>query len=247
MRTKLFGTLCVLATMLMAFACTPPAQENEEPILEVAPLSVECDSEEQSDVIGVTCNGDWSAESSAEWLVLTTTSGTGDGILEFSVAENTGSEAREAQVDFVSGALTATCYVTQEAAAFRVDETSINFTFEESTASVKVFSANIWSAETDAEWLTLEYDAKAGVEGTLTIKAEANNAVINRTAEIIIKTKGATARIKVTQAKLSSDNFMLFIEDEAYDPATQTITTGIFGDSYTLSVVHLRRVLFGMR
>jgi len=237
MKTKFFGTLCVLATMLMAFACTTPTPENEEPVLEVAPLSVECDSEEQTNSVGVTCNGDWTAESSAEWLVLAVTSGTGEGIVDFSLTENTGAEAREAQIEFVSGELTATCYVTQDAADFRVDNSPINFTFEESTASVNVFSANTWSAETEAEWLTLEYEAEAGVESALTIKAEANNTLSSRSADVVIKTKGATAKIKVTQAKLSSDTFMLFLEDEAYDPATQTLTTGIFGDSYTLNVV----------
>ncbi len=241
MRTKLSMGLCALATMLFVFAsCTPNTGADEQkPMLELSPLTIECDCSEQTNFVGVESNVDWTVSTTADWITLLATEGANSGVIEFVVSENVGAELREATIEVVSsdGSLTGTCYVSQEAAQFRIEKTSVAFTYEESSATVEVFSANTWSAETEADWLTLEYDAVAGEASNLTIKASANNGLESRTAEIIIRTKGHSVKIKVTQAKLSSDTFMVFIDSDNYDAETQTLTTDIFGASYTMTIV----------
>ncbi len=233
--------LWALTTMLFTLvACGPEVGGDEEiPALELSPLAVECDCSEQTNSVGVEANVDWTASTTADWITLLTTEGSRSGIIEFTVTENLGAELREATIDVVSltGNLTASCFVSQEAADFRIEKSSVAFTFEESEESIEVFSANTWSAETDADWLTLEYEAVAGKASDLTIKAAANNTLENRTAEIVVKTKGHTEKIKVTQAKLSSDTFMVFIDSENYDAETQTLTTDIFGAEYVMTIV----------
>lgn len=48
--------------------------------------------------VTVKCSGEWKAESSAEWLELTEVSGTGDGVLAFTVGRNTNTSSRTATV-----------------------------------------------------------------------------------------------------------------------------------------------------
>ena len=237
MKTKLFATLCAMAVVLMSVGCVPDSgQEQTVPTLEVSPALLELDCAAQTNCVGVECNGDWVATTTADWITLDVSSGSGSGIIDFAVAENNGTEAREAQIDVVSGELTACCIITQSTATFRVDVKSVEFTYEGASQSIDVFSVNTWSAETDAEWLTLDYEPKAGEIRPLTITAEANNTLQSRSAEIEIRTKGESATIKVTQAKMSSTNFILMFDTEAYNAETETITTDIFGATYKMVV-----------
>ena len=65
--------------------------------------------------ITISCDVDWTVELEENWVSLSATTGTGDGIITVTAEPNTISEMRRANVTVVSGSLSRRVIVTQEA------------------------------------------------------------------------------------------------------------------------------------
>ncbi|MBO5656000.1 MAG: hypothetical protein J6R87_02975, partial [Rikenellaceae bacterium] len=235
-RNKLIAMLCSVVVMLTSWACTNPTPEGEQ-VLKLSPVLTELDHTAQSEMIGVDASGDWTATSSEEWLTLLNDAGRGTDVIEFEVEENTTADGRSAEIVVVMGNLTATAYVEQAAAEFRVEKTEVELPYMEASAEVKIFAAEAWTAKTNADWLTLEVpEETAGVESTLTIKAEANNIFEERTANVVVRSGDYSATITVSQAKQTGDNFLVYVDAEEFDVKSTTLSPDIFGATYTINI-----------
>lgn len=73
-------------------------------------------SDEGSSDVSITSNTSWSASTDASWIGFDDPNGTGDGVLEISVEENTGAE-RSADVIVTTGCIDQVIHVTQAAKA----------------------------------------------------------------------------------------------------------------------------------
>ena len=235
-RNKLFAMLCSAVIMLTSWACTPPTPEGEQ-VLKVNPVLTELDHTAQSEMLGVDASGEWTATSSEEWLTLLSDAGYGTDVIEFEVEENTTADVRSAEIVVVMGELTATAYVEQAAAEFRVEKTQVELPYMAASTEIKIYSAEAWTAKTTAKWLTLEVpEETAGVESTLTINAEANNVFETRTAKVEVKSGDYSAIITVSQAKQTGDNFLVYVDADEFDVESTTLSPDIFGATYTINI-----------
>lgn len=83
--------------------------------LKLLQTALNVDRDENDWSVPLTCTGpSWSAESSADWLTLIETNGTGDGLLAFHVEKNPEETYRKATVTVTCGILTAKLSVKQD-------------------------------------------------------------------------------------------------------------------------------------
>lgn len=235
MKKTIFATLCTALVAWAGWGCTPTPTENE-PKLELSPVMTELDHTAQESELGVEANAEWTAASSEEWLTLSNDASNGADVITYEVTENTTSEMRSAEITVIMGELSATAYVEQAAPSFRVNKTELEFDYQGGSENVEVFASTAWAVKSSADWLTITSDESDDLEKTITITAEPNAEFKVRTAEITIRTEKESAVIKVTQGRQTSDNFLVNIDSEDYDAATGTLTTDIFGASYTVNV-----------
>jgi uncharacterized protein (TIGR02145 family) len=94
--------------------------DNPEPKAEllVSPATLSASAEAGEYALAVTGNVDWAAATDAEWLAIAPATGTGDGTLAVTVAENPRAEPRTATVTLTSGELNNAAIVMQEARPF---------------------------------------------------------------------------------------------------------------------------------
>ena len=90
--------LTVLAAlMLLLVSCDKPEPEKETVTVSVSPASLSFPTEGGTETISVTSNGLWYAKAEGSWLVLSATSGYGNGSLQVTASANAG-DARNGQV-----------------------------------------------------------------------------------------------------------------------------------------------------
>jgi len=140
----------------------------------------------------------WSAVSNAPWITITsTTNGTGNGAVSFTVAANTGA-ARTGTLSVAGSTLT----VSQAAAGsptctFTIAQPGLNAPATASTGSVAVTSGPTcaWTATSNAPWITITSGASGTGNGTVGFNVAANTGAA-RTGTISI----AGQTFTVTQA-----------------------------------------------
>ncbi len=81
--------------------------------LQLSSESLSFESSEKSEEITITSNDNWAASSDQSWCTVSPASGTGDGVLNITVQEYSGTESRSATVTVKAGTLTKAVTVTQ--------------------------------------------------------------------------------------------------------------------------------------
>jgi hypothetical protein len=147
-------------------------------------------------VLAATSGCTWTAASSAPWVTLSTSGGTGNGSVTFSVASNTGTTNR-----------TATIWVGDQALMIAQAGITCDFTLGSATLSAPAAASTnnsvgvttaagcTWAATSSATWLTLTTGSGTG-SGSVVFSAAANTATSTRTGTISVGGKSVT----VTQA-----------------------------------------------
>ncbi len=147
----------------------------------------------------------WSATSSASWItVYAGSNGTGNGIVSYSVAANTGA-ARTGTITGIGG-LTHT--VNQAGGnTYTITPTTQSFQAGSGTGSVSVVapSGTSWTASSNAAWLTITSGASGKGNGAVTYSIAANTTTTSRSGSLTVAGQTFTA----TQAAGSSCTYSI--------------------------------------
>ena len=174
---KKYFLLAVIA-VVAAVSC----QKAEAPQLSVSTSSLNYGPNGGNAVFQVTSNLDWTASASADWITLSTTSGSGNATFTVTVPAFTETSARSGQVTVKAGELQQVVAIVQVApvAPDETIENNYKVIALGGTLEVNVPKGYSLTAETEAEWI--EAAIADGVM-TLTVAPYAN-ALENRTAVV---------------------------------------------------------------
>jgi len=189
----------------------------EQSYFSVSPLSLSYGSAGGPQWSHITTNTDWTATTSASWITLLSSSGTGDDYLGISPAVNTGA-ARSATVIVRrgDGGGTATISVTQAsglpAPQLEISASEMTFYQYGGSRKVTVTSNTYWSAATSEPWVQVTPDRGVG-NGELTVTIPNSMGYAPRTGSVTI-TVGAIYRfIAVHQLQTPDPNLFLTLSE----------------------------------
>jgi hypothetical protein len=157
-------------------------------------------------MLAVTANVAWTAESLASWLTVATSNGSGNGSIEYAVAANTGAGSRSGAIIVSGGGLTRTFTVTQSGVAASLELEADSKTFSPDAASGMKLSvtANVsWTAASSVSWLTVATTSGSG-NGSIEYAVAANPKSSSRTGTITVSGGGLTRTFTVTQGGVTA-------------------------------------------
>jgi hypothetical protein len=191
-KVKLFSLGILLATAAPVFVSC--GGEDPIPELSVNLTAISVETAGEIHAITVTCNVEWAATANAEWIALSPASGTGNGTITVNVEANSTPETREATITIKAGALTETVTIKQPGIVpvIEISENSISAGAPANSYPLAVTSNIEWTADPDAEWITLDPTSGTG-DGTITINVEANTSQSPRTGRVTV-TAGTLSR-----------------------------------------------------
>lgn len=169
-------------------------------LLQISKPSVSFSSSGGPGSADVTASSSWTVTASDSWIELTTTSGSGNGTIAYSVLANKGTSERTGTITVKSGNATATQRITQSADAARlsVSPTVNDFGCDAASGSFDVYANYSWTVEKSASWIKLNTANGIG-NGKVSYSVD-ENAGSRRTGTITVKIGTLTATHTVTQA-----------------------------------------------
>ncbi len=220
--------------------CVPVTvkQSGANADLSVSPTSMTFTAKAESKIFSVTSNTSWTATSSADWVLLSATSGSGDAQVTVSAEENTVRTQRTATITVktTGSKATAKIEVTQSAAGviFTVDKDECNVAAAGESFSVKVTHNIGYKITSQPEWVKQTGKASNGNVDTYTFKAEANTSTETREGVIVfcndnnecvpvtVKQVGANASLSISTAELA---FAAKSESKTFNVSSNTAWT----------------------
>lgn len=167
------------------------------------PTSFSFGNQQSTQKLSIAANAAWSLSSTASWLTLSSSSGTGSTTVDVTVGENRSAVSRSASIRFydAAGSLIQELPVTQEGYTLEVSLTSLDFEVDASVPKALTLTANsAWTASTSASWVTLDSNAGSGSQ-TLHVSVSPNESSEERTATITFTCGPLTRTVTVRQAK----------------------------------------------
>ena len=187
----------------------------------------------ESFTVKVTHNIGYKINSQPEWVKQTgkVPSGNTD-TYTFTAEANTTTEAREGVIVFCNDNNECVPVTVKQAGAnatLSVSPAELTFTANTESKSLDVTSNTAWTAASGASWAKINAASGNG-NAQVTVTAEENTTITQRSATITIKTADgkATATVKVTQ---SSSNVIFSVDRNEFDVAAA-------GESFSVKVTH---------
>ena len=190
---------CVPVTVKQAGASTT---------LSVSPAELTFTAKPESKSFSVSSNTDWSVASSADWVKIGTTSGSGNAQVTASAEENTATTQRTATITLktTDGKATATIKVTQNPAdvVFSIDikEFSIDAKGEEITIKIKHNTA--YSVKSMPDWVNQTNKTVSGDTDNISFAVQ-HNPGYKRQGEIIFNGDGIYGTVTIKQFGSKAD------------------------------------------
>lgn len=209
--------------------------------LSVSPLSIPFDPAGQAVVVTVTSNVAWTLTVPA-WLTASSLSGSGNGSVTLTAAENTSGSTRSGAVAF-SGAHSTSASVAVSQSASAVPSLSLypQFMYKSGnagTATINVTCNGAWSASSDQSWAVITDGSSGSGNGTVTV-ALADNGGAQRDAAITV-TSGALTEVstirQLQKAETKTYALDLGAGSHAFSAAGGTYTLAVQGVTYTNGV-----------
>jgi hypothetical protein len=167
---------------------------DPDPSLSVSTTSLSFSAGGEIKSFGITSAGvTWSVSSSASWLTVSPSSGSGDATVTLTAPVNSGASSRTATVTVSgSGVGSRTVSVTQDAIAIvpptlSVSASSLHFVTGGGTQTATVTSNTSWTESTYASWITVSHSGNV-----LTVAAEHNTGYAR--ADSVMITAGSLRR-----------------------------------------------------
>lgn len=193
---------------------TQEQSQAESNFITVSPTTIDADVNGGTFEVTVTANCQWTANTTAEWVVCEPASGDGNGTVTVSVSPNTG-DVSERETDLVfAGAdnILVPVRVTQHSPQlYYLSATPgiVTFEYTGGTEQVNVHSNDNWTASCDADWITLSATSGDG-DAVLSVVATENPMMLEaRIAEILFHSNtGASASVQVKQEGAPDPHFL---------------------------------------
>ncbi|NGZ61409.1 MAG: hypothetical protein CV081_13050 [Nitrospira sp. LK265] len=159
-----------------------------------------------SQTLTVNSNGNWTANSSATWLTLSPSSGSGNGSIAANVALSaTAVGTNNATITVTSGGVVRTISVTLTVSvgSLTASPNSVAYTATQGRAnpaaqSIAISANGTWSVSDGASWLSLSPTSGSN-NGTITTSVNTATATLGiNEADITVKSGGITTTVKVT-------------------------------------------------
>lgn len=152
-----------------------------------------------SETLTITSNVDWKISCNESWLNLSTTSGSGSGILKLSVDENKTVGTRDASVIIYYSNTSATIKVSQEGLNFSYTPSSLStFASLGDTQYVSITSNVDWKVSSSETWLSVTPTSGHG-DRVLTITAKVNNTSYSRNATVTFTSDAGNSSLSIRQ------------------------------------------------
>ena len=183
-------------------------QAGANATLSVSPAELTFTAKPESKSFSVSSNTDWSVASSADWVKIGTTSGSGNAQVTASAEENTATTQRTATITLktTDGKATATIKVTQNPAdvVFSIDikEFSIDAKGEEITIKIKHNSA--YSVKSMPDWVNQTNKTVSGDTDNISFAVQ-HNPGYKRQGEIIFNGDGIYGTVTIKQFGSKAD------------------------------------------
>ena len=183
-------------------------QAGAKASLSVSPAELTFTAKPESKSFSVSSNTDWSVASSADWVKIGTTSGSGNAHVTASAEENTATTQRTATITLktTDGKATATIKVTQNPAdvVFSIDikEFSIDAKGEEITIKIKHNSA--YSVKSMPDWVNQTNKTVSGDTDNIFFAVQ-HNPGYKRQGEIIFNGDGIYGTVTIKQFGSKAD------------------------------------------
>ncbi len=184
--------------------------------------------------VALTSNGEWSVNTTAEWLSVSPLSGSGDATLTIVAAENTTSEARSAKIEVTTKDKNATLDVTQDlrGSFIQVVPTRVECAFEGGQVHLSVRSNIDWAVSELPDWISsTPITGNGDAVLTLTI-AEWDDESNSRQAIITIGSETLSTTAEVVQNPKPSQQIAVdpdFVEFEYNNTETKTLSVTCSG------------------
>ena len=190
--------------------CVPVTvkQAGAKASLSVSPAELTFTAKPESKSFSVSSNTDWSVASSADWVKIGTTSGSGNAHVTASAEENTATTQRTATITLktTDGKATVTIKVTQNPAdvVFSIDikEFSIDAKGEEITIKIKHNSA--YSVKSMPDWVNQTNKTVSGDTDNISFAVQ-HNPGYKRQGEIIFNGDGIYGTVTIKQFGSKAD------------------------------------------
>lgn len=152
--------------------------------------------------IDLKSNGDWTIESSAEWISVSPTSGSGDATLTLTALPNTTMQSRTAEVKATTADNMAVLTVTQSFPDHYINIDPVAYEcFEEGGEFNVQISSNIdWTVSSLPAWIHCsEMSGSGDGQLSITVEAFAEGALVDREVAVTLGDEETTAVLHVAQ------------------------------------------------
>lgn len=191
MKRNIFNKVSLLRGLLAALALIVVVSCSKEPAKEltVSPSAVELESDGAAQGVAVQSNVNWSASSSAGWLIVSPKTGTGSMEVSLKAEANISGAERTATVTFTSPdveGLSSTVTVKQVPVSVTFSKDPIPVKSEGETVTFTVTSNTSWTILTSEETARVKLSTTSG-SGTTNVSAEVSANPNNKVANIPLK------------------------------------------------------------
>ena len=184
--TLLKGLLTAFAFILLASCDKEPPKE-----LTVSPQAIEIESDGKAQSVALQSNVNWSASSSAGWVIVSPKSGMGSTEITVRADANITGAERTATVTFTSadveGGLSATLSVKQVPVSVSFSKDIVPVKSEGEKVTFNVNANTDWTILTSEETARVTLSATSGSSGTTTVTADVTANPNNKVANIPLK------------------------------------------------------------
>ncbi|MDL2208680.1 hypothetical protein LJB97_03570 [Parabacteroides sp. OttesenSCG-928-O15] len=224
--------LLILSSFFVWTGCV----EEDEPVLILSTENIEIDDKSQKETIEVKANGEWSAQSDAEWCRIIRGTGRLHGFFDIMMDDNLTVENRTAIVTVSGNGVNAALSVRQKAAdvSIKLSADSVQFSRVADTYFLTILANHEWTAKCSAEWCELSTDRgtkSGGIEITvkdnntgkkrsthLTLSSEANGQSVMKKVEIT--QEAGVFEILTEEVNISKAGEIVFVPVVSTSPFT---------------------------
>ena len=184
------------------------AVTQNSPSLTVSETSLSFSNNAESKSFTITSNASWTvSNNTTSWLTVSPASGSNDGTVNVTAANNSSENKRETTISVSGGGITKTISVTQETFYLTVSPLTLIFSSSGEQKPFTITSNTSWNVSSNpSTWLTIA-PVSGSNDRTVTVTASANSSTSQRTATITVSGGGITPIIDVNQAAITFNNY----------------------------------------